>query len=151
MKDKIKITVSFTDDIAGLPLKIKEVRELLIFVSECEKTAVASLDVLFVGAEHIRALNIRFLNHDYETDVITFPLHTAGESIEGEIYICAHVAEKQAVKFNVPYREELMRLIIHGMLHLAGYNDAKNSERKIMMDLGEKYLDYYCNNLYAKK
>ena len=151
METNIKITVSITDDIAGLPLKKDEVRKLLIIVSEGEKTDVTSLGVIFVGAEHIRDLNSRFLNHDYETDVITFPLHTAGESIEGEIYICAKIAEKQAVNFNVSYREELMRLIVHGMLHLAGYNDTKNIERKNMMNIGEKYLDCYIKKTNAQK
>ena len=151
METNIKITVSITDDIAGLPLKKDEVRKLLIIVSEGEKTDVTSLGVIFVGTEHIRDLNSRFLKHDYETDVITFSLHTAGESIEGEIYICAKIAEKQAVNFNVSYREELMRLIIHGMLHLAGYNDTKNIERKNMMNIGEKYLDCYIKKTNAQK
>ncbi len=146
MKNKVKVSVSQTDDKAKIPLQKKEVAELISLVSEQEKANIGVVEVVFVGAEFIRELNVRFLGHNYETDVITFPINSDDDPIEGEIYICIKVAREQAEEYNISYRDELINLVIHGMLHLIGYNDSKISSRKKMIALGDKY-----RNLYAER
>ena len=143
MKNKVKVSVSQTDDKAKIPLRKKEIAELLSLVSEQENAKVSVLEVVFVGAEFIRELNVRFLGHDYETDVITFPLNSDDDPIEGEIYICVKVAREQAGKYNISYRDELINLVIHGMLHLIGYNDSEIRSREKMIALGNKYKKFY--------
>ncbi len=83
------------------------------------------LSVVFVGSRAIRAMNRRFLGHDYVTDVIAFPLGEGDEpGAQAEIYVNLDRAKSQARDYGVTFAEETRRLLIHGTLHLLGYSDA---------------------------
>jgi probable rRNA maturation factor len=86
------------------------------------------INVIFVTDSQLKELHKSYLNADRETDVMTFNLNETG-TIEGEIYISAHRAEEQAREYDVPVIQEICRLVIHGCLHLAGFNDQEKSER----------------------
>lgn len=107
-----------------------------VFASEGIKEA--EINVIIVTDEKIHELNLEFLQHDYTTDVITFPL--SENPLEGEVYISADTARNQAVEFGITLTEEILRLAAHGALHLAGYNDATPEEKKIMSTLETKYM-----------
>jgi rRNA maturation RNase YbeY len=87
----------------------------------------------------IRALNNKFLRHDYVTDVISFDL-SSQSVLEGEIYICFDQAVDQAKVYKVPVSNELLRLVAHGMLHILGYNDRSQKDRSAMLKLGDRYI-----------
>lgn len=103
-----------------------------------EKKKKASINIIFTDDKEILRLNKQYLNHHYTTDVITFSL--GDDLLEGEIYISVDTAEKNAKRFNVSLTRELLRLSIHGALHLAGYDDATDDERHNMHLLENKYL-----------
>jgi len=91
------------------------------------------VSVVFVGNRFMRRINRQFLNHDYNTDVISFPLGGDDEpGAQGEIYINLDRAKRQAREFGVTFRGETRRLLIHGMLHLLGYKDATPSQKAVM-------------------
>ncbi|MBK7986366.1 MAG: rRNA maturation RNase YbeY [Ignavibacteria bacterium] len=84
-------------------------------------------------------MNRKFLQHDYPTDVITFPLED--NPLEGEIYISIDTAIEQARDYNVSVAQELMRLAAHGTLHLIGYDDSTDEERARMSELETLYIE----------
>ncbi|MFC1477520.1 rRNA maturation RNase YbeY [candidate division KSB1 bacterium] len=146
----IKINVIFADEINRLPLSKKKIRDLISCVCDGEKVAHASITTIFVDREKITELNAQYLKHDYPTDVIAFPLHENGEAVDGEAYICVDTAFHQAAEYNVPFKEELIRLVVHGVLHLIGYDDKDQNARKRMLALGERYLNEFKNDTKHK-
>ena len=98
----------------------------------------AMVSVVFVNDRRIRTINAKFLQHDYATDVITFPLDDV--AVDGEIYISVDTAAKQAKEYGVTLREELYRLVVHGVLHLLGFDDATPEMRAGMHEEENKVL-----------
>lgn len=104
-----------------------------------EAIADARVTVVVCDDETIRAINAQFLDHDWATDVITFPLAEA--PLEGEIYISVDTARRQAAEYGVSLRNELVRLAVHGTLHLVGYDDTTEAERLLMHRVQERYVE----------
>jgi len=145
LSNPIKITIAYADEINRLPLSKKDGQLLLEYVCGNEQIKRAFITAVFVGTEKIQELNSRFLRHDYPTDVLAFPLHDEGEVLEGEIYVCVETAEKQARDYGIPLKEELARLIVHGMLHLIGYDDRQLKNKQNMLKRGDFYVKNYLN------
>ena len=102
-------------------------------VLQYESVRSFQVSVVFVGSRFIRRINRRYLQHDYATDVIAFPLGEGkGSPLEGEIYVNLDRARSQARDYKVPFAEETRRLLIHGTLHLLGYTDTTNREKTRM-------------------
>ena len=99
-----------------------------------------SLAIVFTHSRSIRKMNREFLKHDYVTDVIAFPLGEDG-GVEGEIYINLDAARKQAREYAVTYTQESRRLLIHGALHLLGYDDTTLRRKKKMNEREDMYLE----------
>lgn len=95
----------------------------------------AELSVLFVTADHIRQLNARFANEDHATDVLAFPMmeEEDGALLLGDVVVCPRVAEENASKLGHSLDRELEALVVHGTLHLLGY-DHQDAEDKAKMD-----------------
>jgi rRNA maturation RNase YbeY len=87
----------------------------------------------------MRQINKRFLNHDDVTDVIAFPLED-GMGMDGEIYVNLDRAKSQAQEYRVSQLEETRRLLIHGVLHLLGYDDGTKKDRERMRKKEDVYL-----------
>jgi probable rRNA maturation factor len=85
--------------------------------------------VTFLGPTRMRALNREHLGHDRSTDVISFALPAPDGRLIGDIYVCRAVAQAQAKALGVPLREELVRLVVHGALHVLGYDHPKGDRR----------------------
>ena len=98
------------------------------------------VNVIFTTDMHLSDLKKKFFSKDQWTDVIAFPLQRDFEFIEGEIYISIPTAKKNAKSFKEPYKKELGRLIIHGLLHLLGIEDKSKEQKKKMTTLEEKFL-----------
>lgn len=96
-----------------------------------------SLSIAFVTDAAIRRINRRFLGHDWATDVISFPLDS---DLLGELVISAPYARAEARKRGIPEREELLRYVVHGILHLLGYDDRSPADRKRMWARQEREL-----------
>jgi len=102
----------------------------------------ARVSVVVVGNRAIQRLNREYLAHDYPTDVIAFPLLSEG-LLEGEIYVNADRARMQASQYSVVFGHEVARLVIHGTLHLAGYDDTTRRGAGEMNRLEELHLQYW--------
>jgi len=120
-------------------LPVKKAKETIANVFSNEGVSETVVDLIYVDSEFITEMNMQYLNHEGDTDVITFPLGEDGE-IEGEIYICPQVAAEQAKDYRVSLNEEIIRLAAHGALHLCGYDDDTDEKRRNMHILETKYM-----------
>jgi len=104
------------------------------------------VSVIFCSDEYLLELNTEFLNHDTLTDVITFN-YSDDNDLLGDIYISIDRVSENADKFEQAFDVELNRVIIHGFLHLCGYNDKTKSERELMTAKEDLYIGVLmCNN-----
>lgn len=99
------------------------------------------VDVIFLTKKDITSLNASSLNHNYATDVITFDYTNEDDMSNHEIYICPAIVNQNARIYKHPLCDELLLVIIHGLLHLAGFNDHTQSEKTEMRKQEKKYLD----------
>lgn len=97
---------------------------------DAQATPAAEISVTLLDDEAIADLNRRYLGHEGPTDVISFPLHDAGDAPLGDIYIGREQAVRQAEHYNVAEDEELVRLAVHGTLHVLGYEHPAGEERE---------------------
>lgn len=100
-------------------------------VIRSEKFSSASVSVVFIDSRRSRTLNRRYLGHDWVTDVISFPL-APPPAIEGEVYVNLDRALTQAEGLGLSYGNEVLRLVVHGVLHLLGYDDRSPVRRRRM-------------------
>lgn len=103
-----------------------------------EKTRFAEVNVIFCGDKEIKRINKTFLNKDRTTDVISFDLES--ELAITEIYIGINQVEENSKYFNEKFENELNRVLIHGVLHLCGYNDYTEQEKREMKAKENFYL-----------
>jgi probable rRNA maturation factor len=92
----------------------------------------AELGINLVAADEMARVNQAFLNHQGPTDVITFDYSTPGPQLHGELFICIDQAVRQARQFRATWQSELVRYLIHGVLHLLGHDDLKPVARRKM-------------------
>lgn len=119
------------------------VKNWLQKVSEQEHQVIASLHYIFTDDQEILHLNKQALQHDYYTDILTFPSGYA--PIEGEIYISIDRIKEQAREYHVTFNQELMRVMVHGLLHLCLYEDSTPAQKKIMTSQEDHYLKMIFN------
>jgi probable rRNA maturation factor len=110
-----------------------------------EKKKLAELQYIFVSDERLLEINRQFLQHDYYTDIITFPLSAPNQPITAEIYISVDRVRENAREFGNSVKDELLRVIFHGALHLCGYRDKTTKDQAIMRKMEEIYLRSYEN------
>ena len=112
-------------------LNERAVRDWIVAVAASLNQQVGCLTYVFCDDEYILQTNREFLGHDYYTDIITFD-YTNSRHIAGDMVISLDTVRSNAEGLMVPYETELMRVIIHGVLHLCGINDKGPGEREIM-------------------
>lgn len=107
--------------------------------SDFDKNA-QDLNFIFMSDKDLLELNIKYLNHDFYTDVITFN-YCEEINISGDIFISIDRVKENAISLNFSFLNELYRVMIHGVLHLLGFEDHTNAEKKQMRSLEDKYLN----------
>ena len=104
---------------------------------------IATLSIVLTGHEVVADLNNRVLGRNRQTDVLAFPLgdkETDQLVVDGEIYVDLDTALERAPEFGASYTQEAIRYVIHGVLHLLGYDDGTTQGKALMRELEEKYL-----------
>lgn len=123
--------VDVATDSVRIPVARATVARVADQVLRAEGIRDAALSIAFVTDRRIAALNWQHLRHRGPTDVISFAFAPArdGAPLEGDIYIAPEVARRNAVADGRPVREELLRLVVHGVLHVAGHDHPEGEER----------------------
>ena len=129
------------DSIKNLDIDNKWINQIAKNIFEDNNHRIAKILIIFSTDEKLKNLKKSFFNQNVFTDVITFNLEDKNEPIDGEIYISiARVLENASI-YKQDFILELKRVIIHGLLHLVGYDDQTNSQKKEMNDLENNYLN----------
>lgn len=121
------------------PIPDAKIVKAIETVLQGEKHRCLSISAVYCGDKLIRKINKDHLNHDYETDTISFRYNT-GKMIDGEFYISVDTIIKNARRYNVSFENELLRVTIHSVLHLVGYDDYTTGQRKQMTEKENRYL-----------
>jgi probable rRNA maturation factor len=109
-------------------------------VAKAEGASIKSINYIFCNDDYLREINIRYLKHRTYTDIVTFNYGQSTEPLEGDIFISIDRVKENALKFNDDFDTELHRVIIHGVLHLIGFNDKSKTEKLAMREKEDTYL-----------
>tara|TARA_B100000427_G_scaffold306558_1_gene293384 strand:- start:352 stop:786 length:435 start_codon:yes stop_codon:yes gene_type:complete len=120
-----------------------EIKNIILSIKNGENKNIQSINLIISNDEHLNELKKQYFNQDYYTDVIAFNLEDEGNSIDGEIYISMERIIYNANKYNCNLNDELKRIIVHGTLHLIGYDDTTKKEKESMTHLEELYMDMH--------
>jgi len=107
------------------------------------KRQTGEINFIITNDKLLNKINIQYLNTDTFTDVITFSLSEEDEIISGDVYISIERVEENAKKFRVTVEEEFRRILIHGVLHLLGFDDNSANEKRRMTRFENKFLKNY--------
>ncbi|HST07687.1 MAG TPA: rRNA maturation RNase YbeY [Gemmatimonadaceae bacterium] len=116
------LAIDISSSVRRLSVSRQRIRDAATATLRAERVKDAMLSITFVGRAAISRLNRRYLGHEGPTDVISFGLARIGKrgAVVGDIYICAEVARENARRQEIPAGEELLRLVVHGTLHVLG-------------------------------
>ena len=133
----------------NITYKLKDKRKIqkwIKLVIEGEKKKAGDINYIFCDDAFLVEMNIKYLNHDTLTDIITFNYNEESEnSINGDIYISIDRVKENSVEYNVPFNTELDRVIIHGVLHLLGFKDKTKADKKNMREKEDNSLSLLHN------
>lgn len=122
--------------------KLSNQRQTISWIKSVVKKEGASLkgvNYIFCSDDYLREINIQYLNHKTFTDIVTFN-YGSTDQIEGDIFISIDRVKENAEKFKTDFQTEIHRVIIHGILHLVGYNDKSKTEKALMREKEDTYL-----------
>lgn len=111
----------------------------LCSVAEQENVPFYEANFIFCSDEYLRKVNVEFLDHDYYTDIITFP-YEDGAAVYGDMFISSERVSDNAQTNGVSFQQELCRVMVHGVLHMIGYGDKTPEEEKTMREKENVYL-----------
>ena len=121
----------------------KEIRALLKKICKKENKKISFINCVFCSDNRLLEINKKYLNHTSLTDVVTFDFTTSKKTIEGDIYISIDRVKENAKKYKETFKKELLRVIIHGLLHLIGFLDKTKEEKNTMTLKENEYLSLY--------
>ena len=104
-----------------------------------ERLKEGDINYIFCNDDYLLGINIKYLNHNELTDIITFD-YSIDKLLSGDIFISIERVKDNAISYNVDEKDELHRVMVHGVLHLCGYKDKSKDEKSLMRDKEDYYL-----------
>ena len=135
------ISYYFEDIDFKLKDKIR-IRKWLRLVAESEIFVLGDISIIFCSDNYILDINQKYLQHDYFTDIITFD-YTEGNRISGDLFISIDSVRENSIEYGTGFIDELHRVIVHGVLHLIGYDDHTEEEIEMMRKKENYYLSLF--------
>lgn len=130
----------FCEDIEFSPSSPEALKNWINMVVENEQHLVGNINYIYCSNSYLLNINQTYLHHHAFTDILTFDQSTNADVIAGDIYISIDQIRSNAVKYHEPFHRELKRVMVHGVLHLLGYNDKSAEEQQEMNKKEEAYL-----------
>lgn len=112
----------------------------LKLVAESEIKKLGNINIIFCSDNYILDVNVKYLGHDYFTDIITFD-YCEKNILSGDLFISIDTVRDNAEFYKTEFKDELNRVIVHGLLHLIGYDDHTPEEQKIMREKENYYME----------
>lgn len=122
------------------PIQIKALKKSIAFLFAREKKVVEAVHYIFCSDDFLLDINRTYLQHDYFTDIITFPFSEDQSPVLADIYISLDRVFENSQSLNVSFQNELRRVVFHGALHLCGYKDKNKDQVKRMRNKEDEYL-----------
>ena len=119
-----------------------KIRHWIHNVITSESYVLEEINYIFCDDNYLHKINLQFLNHDTYTDIITFD-NSIKTNIISDIYISTERVQENAILYKVDFFDELLRVIIHGILHLCGYSDKTDDDKKNMRLLENKKIKMF--------
>lgn len=117
----------------------RRTNEWLKLAAESEIRRIGNISIIFCSDNYVLDINQKYLQHDYFTDIITFD-YCEGDRLSGDLFISVDSVRENSVEFGTEFKDELNRVIIHGLLHLVGYDDHTEKDIKLMRSKENYYL-----------
>ncbi len=137
----LKDILFFNEDIT---YTVKEKQKIRQWIADTVKSEgfkrIGELNLVFCSDAYLLEINKQYLDHDTYTDIVTFDSSEDPDMIAGDIFISVERTDENAKKFNVSERDELHRVIIHGVLHLCGFHDKNKDDKQQMTAKENEYL-----------
>lgn len=134
----------FTEDIRFLFKQKRFTSKWLKFVAESEMRKLGDISIIFCSDNYILDVNLKYLQHDYYTDIITFD-YCEGNTLSGDLFISIDSVRENATFYGTDFENELNRVIVHGVLHLIGYDDHTDEDVAVMRSKEDYYLSLRAN------
>ena len=128
------------NNVPPIPGNKRNLKSSLINVLAAESVDLDKISYIFCTDKYLLNLNIKYLNHNTFTDILTFRLSDVSKPLVAEIYISIDRVRDNARHLKVDFKNELFRVMIHGLLHLCGYKDYSRSQKKAMRAKEDCYL-----------
>lgn len=129
----------FKEDVSFDYKSKQKCKDWLKLVASSEIKKVGDINVIFCSDNYILDVNMKYLQHDYFTDIITFD-YCEGDFLSGDLFISVDSVRENAILYGTEFRDEIDRVIVHGVLHLIGYDDYSEQEQKMMREKENYYL-----------
>ncbi|MCA9222505.1 MAG: rRNA maturation RNase YbeY [Planctomycetales bacterium] len=142
-RESIVIVVELNQTAPHAWIDGEQLREAIRRVTSNEGFSRGNVSLAIVDDPTIHELNRRHLQHDYPTDVLSFVLHREADHLDGEVIVSADTAESTAADYDWPPAAELLLYVIHGTLHLVGFDDKSPEKRVVMRAKEAEYLDLF--------
>lgn len=131
----------------GIPFELTNTQDVSQWIEAtitAEKASLGEINCVFCSDDYLLQMNQEYLEHDYYTDIITFD-YCDGSLISGDLFISIDRVRDNAEQMQLPFLQELSRVIIHGVLHLLGYGDKQPESEKTMRQKEDHYLSLLSN------
>ena len=129
----------YFEDVEELQLDLPRTISWIKETVSKEQKQTGEISFIFCGDEYLLDINKQYLDHDYYTDIITFD-YVEDSVLSGDIFISIDRVKENASEFRVSFDDELNRIMIHGVLHLAGYKDKAKDDKELMTSKEDYYL-----------
>jgi len=141
-REKEVLLLEILDEQDELTVDLEKVRTICERILDDYGVRSGKMNVVLVNSDTIQQFNRDFLQHDYPTDTISFPIEDRRDEghLEGEVLVCTEIAKERAKEFGWSAEEELLLYIIHGMLHLTGFDDGLPEQQAMMQEKEREYL-----------
>ena len=136
----VKFFVEEIDFVVPKPIKTKKLISTICKSNSCDNFL---LNYIFCSDDYLLEINKQYLDHDYYTDIITFDNSEDEALLEGDIYISVDRVTENAENFNTSFEVELRRVMVHGVLHLLGFDDTTDELKAQMRSKEDEYLQIF--------
>ena len=133
----------FSEDVSFSIAKPNQYKKWVFKIASYHKTEIKALNYIFCSDSYLLQVNKEYLEHDYYTDIISFPYSEFPDPLEGDIFISIDRVKENALDNQIAFEDELLRVMAHGVLHFLGFQDKSEKESHLMRKKEEEMIELF--------